>query len=165
MAIKFQSIFISRGKSTIRHPPVPDRRSLHATSSNQTGNLACPLAEPNRLTKMASSSSSPFIRLVDEEYQENDMTLLSTPSKVAFSSAQNPLRSITHGYRETDIQLLSMEAGKPRLNRSMSADSEREVSTFPDLVERKRELYRQIAVSYSAFTLYLPLGTGLSVAG
>jgi len=98
-------------------------------------------------------------------YEDNDMTRLSTPSKVALSAAQNPRRSTTLGFCETDIQLLSMEAGKPRLNRSMSADSEREVSTFPDPVERKRELYRQIAVSYSAFTLYLPMGTGLSVAG
>jgi len=106
---------------------------------------------------MASSTTSQFIRLLDEEFSpdENDMTLLSTPSKVAFSSAQNPLRSITPGYRETDIQLLSMEAGKPSLNRSMSEDSEAQVSSFPDPVERKWEIYRQIAVSYSALTLYL----------
>ena len=107
-----------------------------------------------------TSSHSPLIRLLNEEssptQQDNDMTLLSTPSKVAFSAAQNPLRSITPGYCETDIELLSMEAGRPRLERSMSEDSEREVSTFPDSVERKRELYRQIAVSFSALTLYFP---------
>ena len=91
-------------------------------------------------------------------HEENDMTLLSPPSKVALSAAQNPLRSITHGFCETDIELLAMEAGRPRLERSMSEDSEREVSTFPDSVERKRELYRQIAVSFSALTLYFPPG-------
>ena len=104
-----------------------------------------------------TSSSSPFIRLLDEEgSDEHDMSLLSTPSKVAFSTAQNPLRSTTSGYRETDIQLLAMEAGRPRLERSLSEDSERQVSTVPDAMERKRELYRQIAASYSALTLYFP---------
>src|SRR5271154_5457826 len=109
-----------------------------------------------------TSSSSPFIRLLDEEsspmYEDDDMTRLATPSKVALSAAQNPRRSTTLGYCETDIQLLSMEAGKPRLERSMSEDSERAVSTFPESVERKRELYRQIAVSFSALTLYFPPG-------
>lgn len=40
----------------------------------------------------------------------------------------------------------------------MSEDSGREVSTFADSVERKRELYREIAVSFSALTLYFPRG-------
>jgi hypothetical protein len=103
------------------------------------------------------SSSSAFIGILDvDSPEDHDMTPLSPPSKVAYSTSQNPLRSTTPGYRETDIQLLTMEAGIAIPN---SPTEEREVSTYPDAAERKRELYRQIACSYSAFTLYVSFGS------
>ena len=86
-----------------------------------------------------------------ETREETEMLPLSPPSKVALSSAQNPLRSITPGYRETDIQTLIESAPAPP-----SPEDERDVFSFPDPLERKRELYRQIAVSYGALTLYYP---------
>ena len=104
------------------------------------------------------ASSSTYVSVLDASLEDHEMTPLSTPSKVAFSSAQNPLKSITSGYRETDIQLLTMEAGRPEFERRNSSnDFERELSPCLDSTEKKRELYRQIAVSYSALTLYSPL--------
>jgi hypothetical protein len=97
------------------------------------------------------SSSSAFIDVLDvHSSEDHEMTSLSPPSKVALSASQNPLRSTTPGYRETDIQLLTMEAG---IAIPSPPPEEREVSTYPDAAERKRELYRRIACSYSAFTL------------
>jgi hypothetical protein len=90
--------------------------------------------------------------------EDHEMTPLSIPSKVVFSSAHNPLRSITPGYRETDIQLLTSEAGRPELERRNSSnDFERQASSYSASAEKKRELCRKIAVSYSALTLYSPL--------
>jgi hypothetical protein len=106
-----------------------------------------------------ATSTSTLVRILDAEMhspvKDLEASPLSTPSKVAFSSAQNPLRSITPGYRETDIQLLTMEATRPTFQQIPSSESEREVSTYPDVAEQKREIYRQIAVSFSSFTLYL----------
>ena len=93
------------------------------------------------------ATTSTYVQI--ETRDDTEMIPLSPPSKVALSSAQNPLRSITPGYRETDIQTLIESAPVPS-----SPEEEREVFSFPDSVERKRELYRQIAVSYAALTLY-----------
>jgi len=109
--------------------------------------------------KMASSSSS-FLGIVSSPPssptpEDQEMTPLSTPSKVAFSSSQNPLRSTTPGYCETDIQLLTIEAGRPLIQRTDSEELERNPSeSHFNAIERKREFYRKIAVSYSALTLY-----------
>lgn len=93
-----------------------------------------------------------------ETREDNEMIPLSPPSKVALSSAQNPLRSITPGYHETDIQTLIESAPVPS-----SPEEEREGFSFPGSLEIKRELYRQIAVSYAALTLYFLSGGNLMI--
>src|ERR1700737_3235332 len=88
---------------------------------------------------------------------------LSTPSKAAFSGAQNPIRSITPGYRETDIQFLTMEAGRPILPRNPSSDEVADMDVLSRAgrdVEARKELYRQIAVSFGAFTLSSQINLG-----
>jgi len=105
---------------------------------------------------MATTTSTLLIRNERDEItpDEHELTSLSPPSKVAFSSAQNPLRSVTPGYRETDINLLTIEAGRPLIERRSSTDTEEDGEDEPDPIAAKWELRRQIAVTYSALTLY-----------
>jgi hypothetical protein len=89
---------------------------------------------------------------LNNEKSDNDseMSCLSTPSKVALSLAQNPMRSITPGYMETDIKFLIESTSS-----TVSPDEEQVHFEFPQSVDRKREIYRQIAVAYAMMTLYL----------
>ena len=78
---------------------------------------------------------------------------IAPPTKVTLSSAQKAVQATTPVYLETDIELLSVEAGRT-LSPLLPAE-EREVAEVPDANERKRELFRQIACSFSALTLYV----------
>ena len=113
-----------------------------------------------------AASSATFITMLEAESlqtpEERGLLPVLRPLKVVYSAAQNPLRSITPGYRETDIQLLTMEAGRPSLHRSPSIEEEKDfILNEPDRREKRCEIYRQIAVSYSALTLYLPFKSRL----
>ena len=99
-------------------------------------------------------SSSNYERTGDE----HEMSPLSPLSKVSLSSAQNPMRSITPGYMETDIKTLIESAPS-----SVSPDVEQSHFWFPEFVERRRDIYRQIAVAYAMLTLYAFLPWKLTI--